>query len=135
MPSRSTCIKILLIYALYTNSQGKCPLYFMKFILTEKWVCCKQFKSFIFEVFVDKRGQVAGDSMTHSRRSSGGGRLLMKALPVADANALLEFHLDADRYNFFSKVNLDNSFIWLHLSCVFFQKFCLFPLYKNRLQE
>ena len=80
MPSRSTCIKILLIYALYTNSQGKCPLYFIKFILTEKWVCCKHFKSFIFEVFVDKRGQVAGDSMTHSRRSSGGSRLLMKAL-------------------------------------------------------
>ena len=80
MPSRSKCIKILLIYALYTNSQGKCPLYFIKFILTEKWVCCKHFKSFIFEVFVDKRGQVAGNSMTHSRRSSGGSRLLMKAL-------------------------------------------------------
>ena len=79
-PSRSTCIKILLIYALHTNSQGKCQLHFIKFILTEKWVGCKHFKSFIFEVFADKPGQVAGDSMTHSCRSSGGSRLLMKAL-------------------------------------------------------
>ena len=57
-------------------------LYFIRFILTEKWVGCKHFKSYIFEVFADKHGQVAGDSMTHSRRSSSGSRLLMKALSI-----------------------------------------------------
>ena len=46
----------------------------------KKWVGCKHFKSYIFEVFADKHGQVAGDSMTRSRWSSGGSRLLMKAL-------------------------------------------------------
>ena len=70
----------MLIYALFQNSQGKSALYFIRFISTEKWVGCKHFKSYIFEVFADKRGQVAGDSMTRSRRSSGGSRLLMKAL-------------------------------------------------------
>ena len=72
--------EIVLIYALCQNSQGKSALYFIRFISTEKWVGCKHFKSYIFEVFADKHGQVAGDSMTHSRRSSGGSRLLMKAL-------------------------------------------------------
>ena len=62
------------------NSQDKCMQYFIDFICTEKWVGCKHFKSYIFEVFVDKHGQVAGDSMTHSCWSSGGSRLLMKAL-------------------------------------------------------
>ena len=33
----------------------------------KKWVGCKHFKSHIFEVFADKHGQVAGDSMTRSR--------------------------------------------------------------------
>ena len=33
----------------------------------KKWVGCKHFKSYIFEVFADKHGQVAGDSMTRSR--------------------------------------------------------------------
>ena len=70
----------MLIYALFQNSQGKSALYFIRFISTEKWVGCKHFKSYIFEVFADKHGQVAGDSMTRSRWSSGGTRLLMKAL-------------------------------------------------------
>ena len=70
-------------YALFQNSQGKSALYFIRFISTEKWVGCKHFKSYIFEVFADKHGQVAGDSMTRSRRSSGGSRLLMKALVLS----------------------------------------------------
>ena len=57
-------------------------LFFIRFILTEKRVACKHFKSYVFEVFADKHGQVAGDSMTRSRRSSSGSRLLMKALHV-----------------------------------------------------
>ena len=72
--------EIVLIYALFQTSQGKSALYFIRFISTEKWVGCKHFKSYIFEVFADKHGQVAGDSMTPSPRSSGGNRLLMKAL-------------------------------------------------------
>ena len=72
--------EIVLIYALFQNSQGKSALYFIRFISTEKWVGCKYFKSYIFGVFADKHGQVAGDSMTLSRRSSGGSGLLMKAL-------------------------------------------------------
>ena len=70
----------MLIYTLFQNSQGKSVLYFIRFISTEKWVGCKHFKSYIFEVFADKHGQVAGDSMTRSRQSSGGSRLLTKAL-------------------------------------------------------
>ena len=62
-------------------SRQECSI-FIRFISTEKWVGCKHFKSYIFEVFADKHGQVAGDSMTHSRRSSGGSRLLMKALQM-----------------------------------------------------
>ena len=59
----------MLIYALCQNSQGKSALYFIRFISTEKWVGCKHFKSYIFEVFPDKHGQVGGDSMTRSRLS------------------------------------------------------------------
>ena len=58
----------------------KARVRYILFISTEKWVGCKHFKSYIFEVFADKHGQVAGDSMTRSRRSSGGSQLLMKAL-------------------------------------------------------
>ena len=75
--------EIVFIYALFQNSQGKSALYFIRFISTEKWVGCKQFKSYIFEVFADKHGQVAGDSMTRSRRSSGSSLLLVKALQKA----------------------------------------------------
>lgn len=39
-----------------------------------------RFKSYVFELFVDKHGQVAGDSMNCSHWSSGSSRLLMKAL-------------------------------------------------------
>ena len=71
--------EIVFIYALFQNSQGKSALYFIRFISTEKWVGCKHFKSYIFEVLADKHGQVAGDSMTRSRPSSGGSWLQMKA--------------------------------------------------------
>ena len=71
--------EIVLMSALFQNSQGKIVLYFIRFISPEKWVGCKHFKSYIFEVFADKHGRVAGDSKTHSRRSFGGSQLLMKA--------------------------------------------------------
>ena len=77
-PTRGT--EIFLIYALFQNSQDKRALYFIRFISTEKWVGCKHFKSYIFAVFADKHGQVAGDLMTRSRQSSGSSQLLMKAL-------------------------------------------------------
>ena len=66
------------------SRQESAIFYQINFISTEKWVGCKHFKSYIFEVFADKHDQVAGDSMTRSRRSFGGSRLLMKALHISD---------------------------------------------------
>ena len=80
---------IMLIYALFQNFQGKNALYFIRFISAEKWVGCKHFKSYIFEVFADKHGQVASDSVTRSHRSSGGSRLLMKALVKSQPGKIL----------------------------------------------
>ena len=88
----------MLIYALCQNSQGKSALYFITFISTEKWVGCKHFKSYIFEVFADKHAQVAGDSMTRSRRSSGGSRLLMKALHPHLFSHLSLFSLETNKF-------------------------------------
>ena len=53
LKARLSFICIKHTYALYTNSQDKCMQYFINFICTEKWVGCKHFKSYIFEVFVD----------------------------------------------------------------------------------
>ena len=101
-------------YALFQNSQGKSALYFIKFISTEKWVGCKHFKSYIFEVFADKHGQVAGDSMTRSCRSCGGSQLLMKAL-LSVPNTLIS---ETKIYNLFTCTPLSKmtsitaTFIW-----------------------
>ena len=72
----------------------------------------RHFKSYIFEIFVDKHGQVAGDSMTHSRQSSGGIQLLMKALYYS--------HFSGKDYNIILKDDVFLSVI--QLACILILK-------------
>ena len=81
---RSAAVQKSCWYMLYSKILKTSVRYILSDSFELKNGSALTFKSHIFEVFVDKHGQVSGDSVSadfdRGRPSSGGSRLLMKTL-------------------------------------------------------